>query len=171
MTAGRGCLSESHQQKASQGPPMSQRSGAVERCWTRRGEDGGPCLQASQASQIHPLAWGGGPRGLKDLSKRCHQQPQQTWLCRPLECPHHLGGQFLGDLQATGTEVMAVPTLPILHRLPKNCGWLGEAAKIASKNFSSSPTRFRERPRRPVRGRPWSCTLYLKTLASRVQRA
>lgn len=74
---GRGGLSESHQQKPSQGPPMSQRSGAAERCWTGRGEEEGPYLQAAQASQIHPLAWGG-PRGFKDLSKRCHQHPQQT---------------------------------------------------------------------------------------------
>ena len=168
---GRGGLSESHQQKPSQGPPMSQRSGAAERCWTGRGEDEGPYLQASQASQIHPLAWGGSQGFQRPQQEMPPVTPADVALSATGVSSPPGRGHFLGDLQATGTEEMAVPTLPTLHRLPKNRGWLGEAAKMASKNFSSSPVRFRERPRSPVRGRPWSRTPYLKTLASRVQRA
>lgn len=78
------------------------------------------------------------PRVLKDLSKRCQQQPQQLQLCQPLERPCHPGGNFSGDLKVMCTEEMAIPTLSIsCMDFRKTMVVEREAAKRPSKNCSS----------------------------------
>lgn len=83
-------------QQPSQGPPELQHLGLQEGAL-----DPGGCRHRPQPAG--PPEHGRcdyrykGPRGLKDLSKRCCQQPL---LGRPLWCPQY-PGHFLGDLQVT----------------------------------------------------------------------
>lgn len=74
-------------QQPSQGPPELQP--------LERQEDAGPGGVETQTPACRPLEHGRcdyrykGPTGLKDLSKRCCQQPL---LGRPLQCPQYPEG-------------------------------------------------------------------------------
>lgn len=99
-------------EKPAQGPyvtaPRELRKDAGRGGWRRRTLPAGLPSLADMSTSL------GAPRGLKDLQQ---EMPEQ-----PLECPRHQGGHLLSGVQVTCAEETAIPTLPILHGMPKTVG-------------------------------------------------